>query len=163
MAFEAIINEVDQLHGVSTRLEGLAEDHPPVLTELLSIAGNVRSVSNGLGGPGGDKAEGRRRHASKTDLGCVYLGICRFFQSPVSVFRCVRPCKASAIACLSSGVPPWSKERTRCLSWSSRSAAWIRSCYLGPLRFKNCGLVGFVPSACHILGPGRSLSAGRRL
>lgn len=48
MAFEAIMNEVDQLHSVSTRLEGLAEDHPPVLTELLSIAGNVRSVATVL-------------------------------------------------------------------------------------------------------------------
>jgi hypothetical protein len=48
MAFEAIMDEANQLHSVSTRLEGLAEDHPPVLTELLSIAGNVRSVATVL-------------------------------------------------------------------------------------------------------------------
>jgi hypothetical protein len=48
MAFEAILNEVDELHSVSARLEGLAEDHPPVLTELLSIAGNVRNVATVL-------------------------------------------------------------------------------------------------------------------
>ena len=48
MAFEAILNEVDQLHSVGARLEGLAEVHPPVLTELLSIAGNVRSVATVL-------------------------------------------------------------------------------------------------------------------
>ena len=30
MAFEAILAEVEKLHGVSTRLEGLAEQHPPV-------------------------------------------------------------------------------------------------------------------------------------
>ena len=30
MAFEAILDEVDELHNVSTRLEGLAEQHPPV-------------------------------------------------------------------------------------------------------------------------------------
>ena len=48
MAFEALMDEVDQLHSVSTRLEGLAEDHPPVVTELLSIAGNVRSVATVL-------------------------------------------------------------------------------------------------------------------
>jgi hypothetical protein len=48
MAFEAILNEVEQLHSVSARLEGLAEEHPPVLTELLSIAGNVRSVATVL-------------------------------------------------------------------------------------------------------------------
>lgn len=48
MAFEAILNEVNQLHSVSARLEGLAEGHPSVLTELLSIAGNVRSVATVL-------------------------------------------------------------------------------------------------------------------
>ena len=48
MAFEAILDEVDQLHSVSTRLEGLAEDHPPVLTDLLTIAGNVRNVATVL-------------------------------------------------------------------------------------------------------------------
>jgi hypothetical protein len=48
MAFEAILEEVDQLHNVSMRLEGLAEHHPPVLTDLLSIAGNVRSVATVL-------------------------------------------------------------------------------------------------------------------
>jgi hypothetical protein len=48
MAFEAILDEVDQLHSVSARLEGLAEEHPPVMTELLTIAGNVRSVATVL-------------------------------------------------------------------------------------------------------------------
>jgi len=48
LAFEAIMNEVTQLHSVSTRLEGLAEDHPPVGTELLTIAGNVRNVATVL-------------------------------------------------------------------------------------------------------------------
>lgn len=45
MAFQAILDEVDQLHNVSTRLEGLAELHPPVSDGLLSIAGNVRSTA----------------------------------------------------------------------------------------------------------------------
>jgi len=36
MAFEAILNEVDQLHNVSTRLEGLAEHHPPVEEALIT-------------------------------------------------------------------------------------------------------------------------------
>ena len=35
MAFEAILHEVDQLHNVSTRLEGLAEQHPPVSERLF--------------------------------------------------------------------------------------------------------------------------------
>jgi len=43
MPFEAILNEVDQLHGVSTRLEGLAEEHPPVSEALMTIAGSVRN------------------------------------------------------------------------------------------------------------------------
>jgi hypothetical protein len=43
MAFEAILNEVDQLHSVSTRLEGLAEQHPPFSEALVTIAGSVRN------------------------------------------------------------------------------------------------------------------------
>jgi hypothetical protein len=45
MAFEAILNEVDQLHSVSTRLEGLAEQHTPITEALMTIAGNVRNVA----------------------------------------------------------------------------------------------------------------------
>jgi hypothetical protein len=45
MAFEAILNEVDQLHSVSTRLEGLAEQHPPVSGARMKIAGSVRNTA----------------------------------------------------------------------------------------------------------------------
>jgi hypothetical protein len=45
MAFDAILDEVDQLHNVSTRLEGLAEQHPPMSEALVRIAGNVRSTA----------------------------------------------------------------------------------------------------------------------
>jgi hypothetical protein len=48
MAFEEILDEVDQLHNVSTRLEGLAEQHPPVEKALMTIAGNVRSTATVL-------------------------------------------------------------------------------------------------------------------
>ena len=48
MAFKALLDEVDQLHNVSTRLEGLADQHPPVTEELMTIAGNVRSVAKVL-------------------------------------------------------------------------------------------------------------------
>ena len=48
MAFEALLDEVDQLHNVSARLEGLAERHPPVLEAILTIAGNVRSLATVL-------------------------------------------------------------------------------------------------------------------
>ena len=45
MAFEAILHEVEQLHQVSTRLDGLAEKHPPVSKALLTIAGSVRNTA----------------------------------------------------------------------------------------------------------------------
>ncbi len=45
MVFEAILREVDQLHNVSTRLEGLAERHPPVSEPLITIAGSVRNTA----------------------------------------------------------------------------------------------------------------------
>ena len=45
MPLEAILNEVDQLHGVSDRLEGLAEQHPPVTEALITIAGSVRNTA----------------------------------------------------------------------------------------------------------------------
>jgi hypothetical protein len=48
MPFEAILREVDQLHNVSTRLEGLAEQHPLVSEPLMTIAGNVRNSATVL-------------------------------------------------------------------------------------------------------------------
>jgi hypothetical protein len=48
MAFEAILAEVEQLHNVSTRLEGLAGQHPPVSEALVTIAGNVRNAATVL-------------------------------------------------------------------------------------------------------------------
>ena len=45
MAFKAILDEVDQLHSVGARLEGLADQHPPVTGALMTIAGNVRSIA----------------------------------------------------------------------------------------------------------------------
>jgi hypothetical protein len=48
MAFEAILNEVDELHSVSARLEGLAEEHQPISEALLSVAGSVRGSATVL-------------------------------------------------------------------------------------------------------------------
>jgi hypothetical protein len=48
MPFEAILREVDQLHDVSTRLEALAEQHPPMSEALVTIAGNVRNAATVL-------------------------------------------------------------------------------------------------------------------
>jgi hypothetical protein len=45
MAFEAILQEADQLNDVGTRLEGLAEQHPPVSEALITIAGSVRNTA----------------------------------------------------------------------------------------------------------------------
>lgn len=45
MAFEAILHEVDQLHSVSSRLEGLAEMHTPITEALMTIAGSVRNTA----------------------------------------------------------------------------------------------------------------------
>jgi len=48
MPFAAILREVDQLNSVSTRLEGLAEQHLPIAEALLAIAGNVRNTATVL-------------------------------------------------------------------------------------------------------------------
>jgi hypothetical protein len=48
MPFEAILNEVENLHSVSIRLEGLAESHPHVSEALLAIAGSVRNAATVL-------------------------------------------------------------------------------------------------------------------
>jgi hypothetical protein len=46
---EAILIEVDQLQGVSTRLDGLAEQYPSVTEALMTVAGSVRKVASVLG------------------------------------------------------------------------------------------------------------------
>lgn len=48
MAFETIMAEVDQLNLAGDRIEGLAQDHPPVSEALISIAGNVRATATVL-------------------------------------------------------------------------------------------------------------------
>ena len=45
MAFEAILDEVEELHRVSARLEGLAKQHPLVSEALVTIAGSVRNTA----------------------------------------------------------------------------------------------------------------------
>jgi hypothetical protein len=68
MAFEAILAEVDQLHNVSTRLEGLAEQHPLVSEGLITIAGNVRSTATVLAVLVATKLQGDNGHPL-SDLG----------------------------------------------------------------------------------------------
>jgi len=48
IGFEAILNEVDDLQGVSARLEGLAEQYPPVTEALMTISGNVLNTATVL-------------------------------------------------------------------------------------------------------------------
>jgi len=66
MAFKAILDEVDQLHNVSTRLEGLAEHHPPVSEELIKIAGSVRGAATLLAVVVATKLHGRDGHSLPT-------------------------------------------------------------------------------------------------
>ena len=46
--FEVILNEVEQLKGVSARLEGVADQHPPFTEALMTVAGNVRNIATVL-------------------------------------------------------------------------------------------------------------------
>jgi hypothetical protein len=46
--FEMILNEVDQLKGVSARLEGMADRNPPFTEALMTIAANIRSTATVL-------------------------------------------------------------------------------------------------------------------
>jgi len=48
MPFEAVLREVDQLNNVSTRLDRLTEQHPPMSEALTTIAGNVRNTATVL-------------------------------------------------------------------------------------------------------------------
>ena len=48
IGFEAILNEVDQLQSVSGRLDGLAEQYPPVTEALMTISGNVLNTATVL-------------------------------------------------------------------------------------------------------------------
>jgi len=48
IGFEAILNEVDDLQGVSARLERLAEQYPPVTEALRTISGNVLNTATVL-------------------------------------------------------------------------------------------------------------------
>jgi hypothetical protein len=45
MPSSAILREVQQLHNVSDRLDSLAEQHPLVSEELITIAGSVRNTA----------------------------------------------------------------------------------------------------------------------
>ena len=48
IGFEAIVHEVDDLQGVSARLERLAEQYPPVTDALMTISGNVLNTATVL-------------------------------------------------------------------------------------------------------------------
>ena len=41
MPVKAIQYEIDQLKGISTRLDSLADEHPLMQTEIMSISGNI--------------------------------------------------------------------------------------------------------------------------
>jgi hypothetical protein len=62
MAYQAILDEVEHLNGVSGRLEGLAEYHPRATEEILTIAGNVRSMATLLAVLVATKLHGGNEH-----------------------------------------------------------------------------------------------------
>jgi nitrogen-specific signal transduction histidine kinase len=45
VSLQSILDEVERLNSVSSRLEGLADQHPHATEEILSIAGNVRNIA----------------------------------------------------------------------------------------------------------------------
>jgi hypothetical protein len=45
MRFQSILDEAEHLNRVSTRLDILADEHPAATEEILTIAGNVRSLA----------------------------------------------------------------------------------------------------------------------
>jgi len=45
MHLNAILQEAQHLHGVSDRLDLLAENHPPVSDALITISGSVRNTA----------------------------------------------------------------------------------------------------------------------
>jgi hypothetical protein len=64
MGFEAIMEEVDELHSVSIHLQDWQRTTPPVATELVSVAGKrLRSVAIVLAILFGDSAD-RRGHVA---------------------------------------------------------------------------------------------------
>jgi hypothetical protein len=65
MAFEAIMDEVDQLNLAGDRIEGLAGDHLPVSDALISIAGNVRATATVLAVLVETKLRGGDAHAKR--------------------------------------------------------------------------------------------------
>ncbi len=46
MPFDAILKEVTQLNNIGTRLEDLADQHPPISEALIRIAVGVRSTAS---------------------------------------------------------------------------------------------------------------------
>jgi hypothetical protein len=48
IGFEAILNEVDDLQGVSVRPQRLAEQYPPVSEVRMTISGNVLNTATVL-------------------------------------------------------------------------------------------------------------------
>jgi hypothetical protein len=65
VALEAIMDEIEQLNLASERIEGLAENHPPVSEALISIAGNVRATATVLAVLGETKLRSGGGHTTK--------------------------------------------------------------------------------------------------
>jgi hypothetical protein len=64
MSSDSILNEVELLNGVCTRLESLAESTPQLTAALLTIAGNVRSSATLLAVLVATRLHGRDGHGT---------------------------------------------------------------------------------------------------
>lgn len=158
MAFEPILDEVDQLHNVSDRLEGLAENHPPVLEALLAIAGNVRRVATVLAVLVTTKLQGGDGHPlclqNEAYLVNSRLGSLTFRDLPMLPLSGFSPQNLHTIDGVVDGLP---------LFWCSAMIfekhslpfVYFGLCYLNallhprPIGLKQSRPVRFVPAICH--------------
>ena len=122
MPFAAILREVDQLHSVSTRLEGLAEQHAPIAEALLTIAGNVRNTATVLAvlvvAKGPSRSEHSRLRAQLLEIG-TFLAVDAKLAKKGRFHECIQyfPCSADRAAYDLSG--PLDAQTQTAISWVS--------------------------------------------
>ena len=144
----------------STELVGLLKplrDARAVILDLRGNDGGILSVMLDIMGPflsePFEMASQISRKKSEPVRVKPIWDFCRFCQSVASIRKCPIPRKASAMACLSSGDPPWSRDRIRCLSWISSSADCSRSCIVVQSVSRIAALHEWYQVKGHNLGP----------
>jgi len=153
--FEAIMEEVDELHSVSSLLEGLAEDHSSD-RDGTGVRRRQRPATGGnrLGDPFWRQCWRARSRCSALTAtkGMPLLG---FPLLPVPGFRFQMGDTVQGIGnCLPLFGRSAMVERENALPFVDFTLRCLQALlHLGPVRLKNCGLVGFVPSVCHASDP----------